>query len=290
MSRKVIITCALTGGVALGPNSRHVPVTPEQIASEALASAEAGAAIVHIHVRDSSTGAPSLEVALFEEVVERIRERNRDLILNLSTGQGARYVPPVDDPQATKPGDTVLPAHQRATHVARLRPEICSLDVATLNFGEIGFVNTPAHVRAIARIARDAGVKPELELFDTGHLRLALAMIEAGDLPQPPFFQFCLGISWGAPATAETMLLMRSMLPEGAVWSAFGVGRHQMPTVAQSVLLGGHVRVGLEDNLYLRPGELSPGNAPLVEKAANIVQALDAEVATPADARGILSL
>jgi uncharacterized protein (DUF849 family) len=288
MARKVIISCALTGGAKLAKNAQYVPVTPQQIADDAIAAANAGAAIVHIHVRDPSTGEPSLKMDHYVEVVERIRATGNPVLINLTTGPGARFsYDPKEDNAAT-----ALPrsAQFRAAHVNRLRPDICSLDVATMNFGEGSIVNLPETVRAMATIIRAAEVKPELEVFELGHLRLAAALVADGTLPANPFFQMCLGISWGAPATTQTMLLMRDMLPPGAVWSAFGIGRSQFPMVGQSVLLGGHVRVGLEDNLYLGPGELSKGNAPMVERAARIIEVLGESVATPQEAREILSL
>lgn len=288
MSRKIIISCALTGGAVLAKNAQHVPVTPEEIADDALAAADAGAAIVHIHVREPGSGAPSMELRLYEEVVKRIRDNGSSVLINLTTGPGARFLQ-----EASKDGEaSQLPrsAAFRTGHVEMLRPDICSLDVATMNFGEGSIVNLPETVRAMAASIRRSGVKPELEVFDLGHLRLASSLVKEGVLPASPFFQFCLGVSWGAPATTEAMLMMRSMLPQGAVWSAFGIGRTQLPMVAQSILLGGHVRVGLEDNLYLRAGELSKGNAPLVERAVRIIESMGEEVASPDDAREILSL
>lgn len=288
MARKVIISCALTGGAVLAKNAQYVPVTPQQIADDAIAAANAGAALVHIHVRDPSTGQPSMEMDHYVEVVERIRATGNPVLINLTTGPGARFgYDPRQDSTAS-----VLPrsAQFRTGHVERLKPDVCSLDVATMNFGEGSIVNLPETVRQMAAIIRAAEVKPELEVFELGHLRLAAALVADGTLPANPFFQMCLGISWGAPATTQAMLLMRDMLPRDAVWSAFGIGRSQFPMVAQSVLLGGHVRVGLEDNLYLGAGELAKGNAPMVERAVRIIESLGEAVATPQDAREILSL
>lgn len=289
MSRKVIISCALTGGAPLGKNGQYVPITPAQIADEALSAAAAGAAIAHIHVRDPKTGAPSMEFELYRETVDRIREHNETLLINLTTGPGARYAPSLDE-EGKASASVRLPA-TRMRHVIELLPPICTLDVATMNFGlSSAIVNTPEHLRVMSAAIRAAGVKPELEVFDLGHVGLALELLRSGDLPAPPLFQFCLGITGGAPATLETLQLMKSMLPAGTVWSAFGIGRAEMPMVAQATLLGGHVRVGLEDNLYLRQGELAEGNAPLVERAVAIIEALGEEIASPADARSILSL
>lgn len=288
MARKVIITCALTGGGALTSNSRYVPITPADIAKEAIAAAKAGAAVVHIHVRDPKTGAPSMGFDLYREVVETIRQSGTDVLLNLTTGMGALYDPPADNPALAT--TIVCPPSERVAHVVALRPEICTLDVATMNFDQIAVVNTPSHLRHMAAEIYRSGTKPELEVFDLGQVGFALHLLNEGTLKQPAFFQFCLGIRGGAPATPEALIAMKGLLPAAMVWSAFGISRAQFPMVAQSVLLGGHVRVGLEDNLFLGQGELSKGNAPLVERAVQIVQALGEEVATPADARAILSL
>lgn len=269
-------------------NSRYVPVTPEQIAEECISAARAGAACVHIHVRDPKTGAPEMKLEYYSEVVERIRASDVDVIINLTTGMGADYIPSLEEGAAALA--TVKHPSVRTEHVSVLKPEVCTLDVATMNFAEKAIVNTPDHLRAMARMIDEAGTKPELELFDLGQLELALRLLKAGDLPQPPFFQFCLGVPGGAPATAETMLLMRSMVPSGAVWSAFGIGRTQMPMLALSAILGGHCRVGLEDNLFIAQGELAKGNAPLVEMGVLALQSLGFEVATPDEAREILSL
>jgi uncharacterized protein (DUF849 family) len=287
MSRKVIVTCAVTGGAALGKNAQYVPITPAQIAGECIAAAKAGAAIAHVHVRDPATGAPSMELAYYRETVQRIRDSGVDLILNITTGPGARYAPPLDG----SAGPGVKSPEARMVHVLELRPEICTLDVATMNFGPTSaIVNTPDHLRVMGRAIMQAGIKPELEVFDLGHLELAKELLKSGHLPAPPMFQFCLGILGGAPATLPVLQLMSSLVPQDAVWSAFGVGRHQFPIAAHVVQLGGHVRVGLEDNLYLRRGELSKGNAPLVERAVSIIRTLDHDIASPQDAREILGV
>lgn len=288
--RPVIVTCALTGGGDTVGKSPAVPVTPEQIAVSAIEAAQAGAAIVHIHVRDPATGKPATDLALYREVVERIRAVDGDVILNLTTGAGARFIPSAADPKVGGEGTTLAPPEARVRHIEALRPEICTLDITTMNFGEFVFVNTPAHLRVMGRAVAAAGVLPELECFDSGNVRLALRLIEEGVLHPPAMFQLCLGVPWGAPATPESMLFMRSLLPAGAFWTGFGIGGAQFPMVAQAVLLGGHVRVGLEDNLYVERGVLAPSNAALVEKAVRIVRALDAEPASPAEARRILAL
>ena len=289
MSRPVIISCAVTGSGETTQLSPYVPVTPKQIADDALAAHAAGAAIVHLHVRHPETGAPSRNIALYREVVERIRDKGSSVVINLTTGIGARFTPDPADPNRNASSGMALPA-DRMSHVLELKPDICSLDVATMNFGQHAFVNTLDHITQIATAVRAAGVKPELEVFDLGHLALARHLQGKGLFAEPPFFQFCLGVPWGAPATPESMQAMKSMLPAGANWSAFGVGAQQFPMAALAIVLGGHVRVGLEDNLYLAKGELAKGNAPLVERAVRIIRDLGADVAKPADARKILGL
>jgi uncharacterized protein (DUF849 family) len=290
MSRPVIITCALTGGAELSGKNKAVPVTPKEIADQAIDAAKAGAAITHVHVRDPETGRASMRLELYREVVERIHDSGVDMLINLTIGAGASFIPGVADPRVPEPRSSLSPWEKRVVHVAKLTPDLCSLDVGSMNFGEVVFMNTPAHLREMARAILDAGVKPELEVFDLGHIALAKYLIVNGLIAVPPLFQICLGVSWGAPATPETMLAMRDQLPAGALWAAFGIGATQFPMVAQAVLLGGHVRVGLEDNLYLARGVPAPNNAALVEKAARIVELMGAHVASPAEAREILSL
>jgi uncharacterized protein (DUF849 family) len=290
MARDVMITCAVTGGGDTVSKSPFVPITPEQIARSALEAASAGAAIVHIHVREPDTGKPSMRLELYRETVDRIRERNTDVLINLTTGAGGRYVPSAEEPGRGGEGTTMRSPEVRVQHIQELRPDICSLDVATMNFGEHVFMNTPAHLRRMAQLIAETGVKPELEVFDSGHLRLARRMIEDGLIGAPPMLQICLGIPWGAPATSETMLFLRDQLPAGAVWASFGISRQQRPMAAQAALFGGHVRVGLEDNLYIAPGELAPNNACLVEQAVKIVEALGDRPASPDAARQLLQI
>lgn len=289
MSRPVIVTCALTGAGDTTRASRFVPVTPAQLIAEALAAHEAGAAIVHIHVRDPATGAPSMDVDLYRQVVEGIRAAGTEVLINLTTGVGGTFMPDEADPNRNALPGMVSP-EGRTEHVIALKPDICSLDVATMNFGPRAFINVPAHLERMAGIMREAGVQPELEVFDLGHARLARHLHERGFFTDPTWLQICLGVPWGAPATAEAMLATRALLPPGSNWSAFGIARHQFPMVAQAVILGGHVRVGLEDNLYLRHGELAPGNAPLVARAVRIIEDLGEHAATPAEARAVLGL
>ena len=290
MSSTTVITCALTGSFDTPKKNPAVPVSPKAIAQSALEAAAAGAAVVHIHVRDPETAAPSMELAHYREVVERIRDQNDSVILNLTTGAGGRFVPGDPDPAVAGPGTTFVSPEARTRHVAALTPEICTLDVATMNFGEHLFLNTPGHLRAMAGHIREAGVKPEIEVFDLGQIELARHLIAEGHLARPPLFQICLGIPWGAPATPEALVAMRARLPEDAVWSAFGIGREEFPILAVAAGMGGNVRVGLEDNLYLSRGTLAPSNAALVEKAVSLLAHIDRAPATPDQARAIFGL
>jgi uncharacterized protein (DUF849 family) len=290
MQRKVMISCAVTGSADSVGKNPAVPVTPEQIATSAIDAAKAGAAIVHIHVRDPKTTLPSMDGALYAEVVDRIRSSGTDVVINLTTGPGGRFAPDPTDPMKPGPRTTLRTPRQRVQHVLDLRPEICSLDMGSMNMGPTVFVNTPPILEAMAIDIRDAGVTPELEVFETGHLLLAKRMIETGHIKQPGMFQICLGIAWGQPASPEAMSYMRNLLPSGSQWFAFGISLHQFPMAAQAVLLGGHVRVGLEDNLYLERGRLAPSNAALVAKAVKVIEILGSQVATPNDARAMLGL
>lgn len=290
MPRKVVVTCALTGSQDTSRKNPAVPVSPEQIAQSALDAAKAGAAVVHIHVRDPETGLASMDEAHYRETYDRIKDAGSDVIVNLTTGPGARYNPGDGDPLEPGPGTSLKSPAARVAHILKLKPPVCTLDVATLNFGETVFMNTPKHLREMADAIDGAGVKPEIEVFDTGHIVLAKRLIEEGHLKEPPLFQLCLGISYAAPASPESLLHMRDMLPANAVWSAFGIGQHQFPMAAVTTVAGGHVRVGLEDNLYLAKGELAPSNAALVEKAVRIIRELGCEPATPTEAREIFGV
>ncbi len=289
MNNPVIITCAVTGSGDTTGVSPHVPITPRQIAAEALAASAAGAAIVHLHVRDPATGAPSRDLDLYRETVTIIRESGDPVLINLTTGAGARFTPDANDPNRNSAPGMARP-EERVAHVLELKPDICSLDIATMNFGEHAFVNTPDHIRHMARAIREAGVKPELEVFDLGHIVLVQRLQGEELFQDPPLFQLCTGVPWGAPATPRAMFAMLDMLPSGAEWSAFGVGAKEFPMVALTAAAGGHVRVGLEDNLYMSRGVLAEGNAPLVARAAEIVQLIGREVASPDKARQILRI
>jgi uncharacterized protein (DUF849 family) len=241
-------------------------------------------------VRDPKTTKPSMETAHYREVMERIRAKNGDVLINLTTGPGARFTHDESDPSKPGPGSSLKSPADRVRHVVELKPDICSLDMGSLNMGDRVFVNTPSHLQAMAEAIKTAGVMPELEVFETGHLLLAKRFLEQGYVKPPGMFQICLGISWGQPATPEAMTYMRNLLPADSPWFAFGISLHQFPMVAQTVLLGGHPRVGLEDNIYLEKGKLAPSNAALVEKAAKIIGVLGDHVATPGEARQILGL
>ncbi|HTS41421.1 MAG TPA: 3-keto-5-aminohexanoate cleavage protein [Xanthobacteraceae bacterium] len=290
MQRKVMISCAVTGSADTPGRNPAVPVTPAQIAASAIDAAKAGAAIVHIHVRDPKTTKPSMDGALYREVVDRIKASGTDVLINLTTGPGARFMHDPEDPRKPSADSTLRGPADRVRHVVELKPDICSLDMGSLNMGDRVFINTPAHLQAMAIAIRDAGVMPELEVFETGHLLLAKKFLESGLVKPPGLFQICLGISWGQPATPEAMTYMRNLLPADCTWFAFGISLYQFPMVAQTVLLGGHPRVGLEDNIYLEKGKLAPSNAALVEKAARIIEVLGDQVATPAEARQMLKL
>ena len=295
MISEAFITCAVTGAGDTAGRSPHVPVTPDQIADSAIEAARAGAAVVHIHVRDPGTGAGARDPALFSEVVSRIRASSDvDPVLNLTAGMGGDLV--LGDADSPLPVDPVATdmasAAERLVHVEELMPEICTLDCGTMNFaagGEYIMANTPGMLRAMARRVQELGVRPELEVFDTGHLVLVHELIEEGLIDEPPLIQLCMGIPYGAPADLATLLAMVARLPPGAVYSAFAIGRLQLPYAALAPVVGGNVRVGLEDNLYLSRGRLAR-NAELVERAVSILEAIGVRVLGPDEVREKLSL
>ncbi len=289
MSTEVIVTCAVTGAGDTLARSDKVPVTPAAIAAACIEAARKGAAIAHVHVRDPRTGQGSREVALYREVVERVCDSGTDVILNLTTGMGGDYVPDDTDPARAGAGSDLVSPRERLAHIEVLRPPLCSLDCGTMNFGTGVFMNTPAHLEQMAARIRELGVKPELEVFELGHIRFARELMTKGLIDPPPLFQLCLGIPWGAPADPRTLMAMHAALPPGALWSAFGIGREQFPMLAQAVLLGGNVRVGLEDNLYLARGQLAT-NGELVARAVDLIGRLGRGIATPASARTLLHL
>ncbi|WP_213770575.1 3-keto-5-aminohexanoate cleavage protein [Bradyrhizobium sp. dw_78] len=288
--QKVIITCAVTGNLTKPEQSPYLPITPQQIADSALEAAEAGAAIAHIHVRDPETGRPSMSLDLYRDVVDRIRARNAQLVINLTTGPGGRFVPSEDDPKVAAPGTTLMAPEKRVEHVEILRPDICTLDLNTMNSGGEVVINTPRNVRKMAERIKAVGVLPEIELFDSGDCHLARDMFADGSLKGPGLFSLVLGVKYGFNASPETMIYGRDLLPPGAIWTGFGIGRSEFPMVAQAYLLGGHVRVGMEDNLYMSKGVLAKSNAELVVHAADILRSVGATIASAADARAMLGL
>ena len=287
---RIFITAAVTGNLTTPEQTPHLPITPVQIADSCLEAAEAGAAIAHIHVRDPATGKPSMELAHYREVMERIRARNPVLILNLTTGPGGRYVPSDDDPAVAGPGTTLTRPEARVEHIAALRPDICTLDLNTMNSAGQVVINTPRNVRRMARIIRDAGVKPEIELFDSGDIAMLLDLISDSTLDPAPLCSIVMGVKYGFQASPETILYARSLLPEGAQFTAIGIGRHVFTAATQSYLAGGHIRVGLEDGIYLSRGVLAPSNAAMVTKIRGVAEALGAAIATSAEARDMLGL
>ena len=292
MNRHVIISCAVTGsGNSVGKHPA-IPVTPEEIATAAIDAARAGAAIAHIHVRDPVSGKPSRRVDLYREVVERIRDSETDVVINLTTGMGGDlFLGPDESPLDLTENTDLVGQLERMRHVEELLPEICSLDCGSFNYdeGNYVYVSTPGMLRLGAQRLQAIGVKPELEVFDLGHLSFARQLQAEGLLDEPPLFQICLGIRWGAAADTRNFLAMVDQLPPGSNWAGFGVGVMEMPIVAQAILLGGNVRVGLEDNLYLERGVFA-SNAQLVERARKIVELMGAEIQTPEQARQQLGL
>lgn len=291
MNFEVVLTCAVTGAGDTTGKSKHVPVTPEEIANSAIEAARAGASAVHLHVRDPKTGKGSRDPKLFKETVDRVRGSGVDVVINLTAGMGGDWTPAKDNWAMPGPGTDMIGPDERLAHVKECLPEICSLDCGTLNFGndDTIYISTPPILRRMATLTKEWGVKPELEVFDLGHIRFAKAMYAEGLLADPPMFQLCLGIPWGADQTVEIMAAMKQQLPPGASWASFGISRMQMPMVAAAVALGGNVRVGLEDNLFLDRGVLAT-NAQLVTRAREIIERMGARVLTPQEARNKLKL
>jgi uncharacterized protein (DUF849 family) len=286
---KIFITCAVTGNLTTPEQTPYLPITPEQIADACLGAAEAGAAIVHIHVREPGSGKPSMELGYYREVVERIRANNSQLILNITTGPGGRFVPSPDEPRIAAAGTTLMAPEKRVEHIAVLRPEICTIDLNTMNSGKEVVINTPGNVRRMAKVMRDAGVKPEIELFDSGDIALMHDLLKDG-IEAPALCSLVMGVRYGFQPGPETVLYARNLLPADAEFTAIGIGKAAFTAVAQSYLAGGHVRVGLEDTVYLSRGQLASSNAALVEKARRIVEDLGGQIATPQQAREIIGL
>ena len=291
MNTNVVVSCAVTGAGDTVDKHPAIPVTPEQIANSAIEAADAGAAIVHLHVRDPKTGKGSRDINLFKETVELVRNSGRNVLINLTAGMGGDLVVDDENPEVPAEGTDLISAEERMAHVELLRPDIASLDCGTINFDNSNYVyiQTPNMLRAMAARYAEIGVKPEMEVFDLGHLRFANQMVSEGLIKGPPMYQVCLGIPWGAGADSATMTAMVGQLPRDAFWSGFGISRTQMPMAAQAMLLGGNVRVGLEDNLYLERG-VPASNATLVEKAVRIIRDLGGQVCDADQARERLGL
>ena len=292
MNSEVIISCAITGSGDTAKKHPNLPITPKEIAGSAIEAAKAGAAIAHMHVREPD-GKPSRNLKYYKEVADRIRSSDTDVIINFTTGMGGDF----EVGEGKNPLDPVgkntdmIHALDRLEHIEELLPEICTLDCGSLNFGDTNtlFVHTPLQLRAAAKKMKDLGVKPEMEAFEMGHLWFANQLYKEGLIDGPPMYQICLGIPWGSPANTSSMKVMADMVPQEGIWAGFGIGRHQMPMAAQAIILGGNVRVGLEDNLYLKKG-IFASNAQLVEKATRIVDDLGSIILTPNQAREKLKL
>ena len=290
MTRKTILTCAVTGNITTREQYPGLPVTPKEIAAAAVEAGRAGAAVAHIHARHPETGRGTMKLEYFREIVERIRDSGSDIILNLTTGEGGRFIPTETDPRAAAPGSPLTRPELRVAHVAALKPEICTLDLNTMYSGTAVVINTPRNLEIMAQRIYAANVKPEIEIFDSGDLQLMLHFLERGILRAPIMVQLVLGVRFGAMADSETMFYLSRKLPKDCLWAAFGIGRSSFSMLAQSWLLGGHVRVGLEDNVYISKGVLARDNAQLVERGVTIVENLGGSIATPAEARAMIGL
>lgn len=289
MKNKVLLTAAVTGAGDTKSINDHVPVTPKEIADSAIESAKAGATVAHIHARDPKTGGVSHDMDHYREIVDRIRDSEVDVVINITAGGGGDFIPSLNTPAAGGDGTWIQTPEERHAPVGELLPEMCTLDCGSVNFGDMIYLSPTEWLRDHARLIQQSGVKPELECFDTGHLRFANQLIEEGLIDGDPMFQFCLGIPWGADADVETMLYMKNRLPENAHWSAFGIGRMQLPVAMQTAMLGGNIRVGLEDNLYLTRG-VPATNEQLVDRAVKMLHANGLEVMTPQEARDFYQL
>lgn len=291
LNKKTVITCAVTGAATKPESTPYLPITPEQIATSALEAAEAGAAVAHIHVRNIETGRPSMSFELYKEVVDKIRKQNKDLILNLTTGPGGLFVPNMANLSTVGEGTSLKSAEERVKHIQILKPDICSLDFNTMNLEGLGIrLNHKIICTEMLKLIQEAGTKPELEIFDSGDFRMARELLDGGQIIKPALWQFAMGIKYGWDATPEALNYAYRLLPESSIWSAFGIGKTQMPMVAMTAIYGGHVRVGMEDNIYAEKGVLAKSNAELVRKAATIISEIGGQVANPAEARVLMGL
>lgn len=286
---KTIITCAVTGAVTSREQTPYLPVTPKEIATSALEAAEAGASIVHIHVREPDTGKYSMRFELYQETVELIKKHNQHVLINLTTGPGASFFPEPGNMTQGLPHSRMCEAHERVSHVLSLRPDICSIDFNTMHMGNQGVrINHMRVIRQMLESVQSVGTIPELEIFDSGDLRIAKEFLDQGVIKGKPFWQFAMGVKYGWEASVNTLIYAHNQLPGNSTWSAFGIGKQEMPMVAQTMLMGGHVRVGMEDNIYLNKGVLAQTNAELVTAAKNIITLLGGEVASYEDTKKIL--
>ncbi len=286
---KTIITCAITGAVTSKEQTPYLPVTPEEIATSALEAAEAGAAVVHIHVRDPLTARPSMDVEHYRDTVDRIKKHNRDVLINLTTGPGALYIPSRDKLSQGAPGSLLLHATERVKHIELIKPDLCSMDFNTMHQAEGGIrINHKLVTKRMVELVQAAGTKPELEIFDSGDFRIAKELVADGTIKGKPFWQFAMGIKYGWDATPNALMYAYRDLTPDSVWSAFGIGRMEMPMVAMTAIMGGHVRVGLEDNIYTSKGVLAKNNEELVKMAVDILKLLGYQPASTNDAREIL--
>lgn len=287
-NEKTVLTCAVTGAVTSREQTPYLPITPEEIATSALEAAEAGAAIVHIHVRDVISGRPSMEVDYYRDVVDRIKKQNSNVLINLTTGPGGFFIPDLQRIEIAGKGTTVFSAERRVKHIQLIKPDLCSLDFNTMNQANDGIrLNHKKIVKQMLHLIQEAGTKPELEIFGSGDFMLAREYVKEGLVKGNPLWQFALGVKYGFECTPEAVNYYQSMLPQNSLWSAFGIGKEEMPIVANTWLLGGHVRVGLEDNIYLEKGVLAKTNAELVSKAVRIIKDLGGDIATYDEARKI---
>jgi len=288
---KTIITCAITGAVTTREQTPYLPVTPEEIATSALEAAEAGASVVHLHVRDIDTARPSTNVDLYRDTVDRIKKQNTDVLINLTTGPGALYIPTPGNLTQGTPNSLLLGAAARVKHIQLIKPDLCSMDFNTMHQAGNGIrINHKIITAEMVRLVQEAGTKPELEIFDSGDFRIAQEFIANGVIKGKPFWQFAMGIKYGWDSTPNALQYAYNQLSPGSIWSAFGIGKQEMPMVAQTMILGGHVRVGFEDNIYVSKGVLAKTNAELVTMAKDIIRLLGGEVANPAEARTLLDL
>jgi uncharacterized protein (DUF849 family) len=287
---KTILTCAVTGAVTSKDSTPYLPITPEQIATSALEAADAGASVVHIHVRNND-GTPSTDVELYRDTVDRIKKRNKDVLINLTTGPGARFATDMSRMGYPAAGTLLMNAHKRTEHIRLIKPDLCSIDFNTMNQSDNAIrFNHKEVIKTMLAMVQEAGTKPELEIFGSGDLMLAKEYVNAGLVKGIPLWQFATGIKYGWESCPETLMYATSIIGRDKLWSAFGISKNEMPILAQTVLLGGHVRVGMEDNIYIEKGVLAKTNAELVMKAVRIIKDLGGELASYSDTRKIYEL